>query len=286
MRRGGKTKRKTQKLRCDADEREHVDLLGLLGSGEVDGREGEVRGLGGVDTSGSDVESAEGSDETHSSSSLVDGGRDHELGDGEEQEGDGEEEEDEEESDGRLEGSKHHQEGEDEPSHEVDTKSGLELSLRVLSGKDTRAGPVDQSERKPKGSVRGESGGSEGVTTSELPHSSEELSESSETHGHSDDDVGVGDSSDSTVVPRKDEGGRRESEETERSRVRELPVVDGERGLRGIERVSSRSDGSVDRVSVSSSVSVRGRVVVGLLVVVKGSSSVSVFEIGHVCFRR
>lgn len=44
-------------------------------------------------------------DETHSSSSLVDGGRDHELGDGEEQEGDGEEEEDEEESDGRLEGS-------------------------------------------------------------------------------------------------------------------------------------------------------------------------------------
>lgn len=61
MRRGGKTKRKTQKLRCDADEREHVDLLGLLGSGEVDGREGEVRGLGGVDTSGSDVESAEGS---------------------------------------------------------------------------------------------------------------------------------------------------------------------------------------------------------------------------------
>ena len=74
-----------------------------------------------------------------------------------------------------------------QPGDEVDAERGRELSLSVVGGQDARAGPVDESKREPERSVGGEGGRSERVSGRKLPHSGEQLGESSKAERHADD---------------------------------------------------------------------------------------------------
>jgi len=166
-----------------------------------------------------------------------------ELGNTEEQEGDPEEEEDGAEGDGRLVGGDEHDEGEGEPGHQVDAEGVVELACISVGGEDTRGWPEDEGEGDPESTVRRESSCTEGVTSRELPHASKKLDEASDTDGHSDDQVGGGDVAGIDVEEGEDQGRRREGEETERTGVTELPVVDGETGLGHVDGSTGESIG-------------------------------------------
>ena len=81
--------------------------------------EGDVGGLGGVESSGAGVVGAEGGDDSEVATSLVHDGLAGEGTSGEEGKGDEEEEEDGREGERRLVGGEEHDEGEDEPRDQL-----------------------------------------------------------------------------------------------------------------------------------------------------------------------
>jgi len=199
---------------------------------EGDDGESDVRSLGCVQTRGTRVVCAQRGDDTKGTSSLDDSDLASEVSGGEEDEGDEEEEEHRGECDRCLVGADEHDEGEHKPGKQVDTEGVGELagvsSVRV---DNTSAGNEDACVGDPETTIRGEGGGTEGVAASKLPHASQELDETSYTDCHTDDDIRDGDVTGLDVVQGEDEGRRGEREEAQRSRVGELPVVDGETGL-------------------------------------------------------
>jgi len=192
------------------DLEEGVGLLGDTGVGVVPGEEG--------------------SEETKDTTSLDEAGVGDtgghvwadEMPESEEEEGEIEGEEEREEGDGGLHGAEEEDKGEDEPAHEVEAKDILEFSWRVGVW-DTEGGGVDDGPRDPEATVGGESGGSKGVAASHFPHTSEKLDQSTVAIGQSDNDSWSMDAASVQVEERKDECGKGESREAERSWVGELP---------------------------------------------------------------
>jgi len=177
----------------------HLNLSAL---GEITDREDEIPRVMSIDTSGSGVESKGSSEDAESTTGFGDLDVLGEFTDHEEHEGDRQEEEQAGQDEGRAKGTSEHDGGEDEPSHEVDTKRIVELAGggTTESSEDTRAGNEDRAEREPEATIRGEGSSTEGVSTCELPHTSEELAETTDTEGHSDYNIGLSDMASLDVV--------------------------------------------------------------------------------------
>jgi hypothetical protein len=225
----GKRKKKKERPQHKSH---HEPLVILRGAGKGEGGEGDVRSLGGVQASSADVVGEHGSDDTESTTSLVDDSLASEFSSGEQDEGDEQEEEHRGEHDGGLVGGEEHDEGEDEPGDQVDSQSASELiRLALVSSQDTAGWPEDQSERNPEATIGREGGSTEGVAGSELPHTSEKLAQSSHTDCHTDNNIWCGDAPSAHVIEGKDQSGGGEREETQWCGVAKLAVVDGESGL-------------------------------------------------------
>lgn len=91
-------------------------------------------------------------------------------------------------------------------------------------------------------SVRRECGSTKCVTGGKLPHTGQELAETSIPKGHSENEVGSMDPSCLNVEHGEHEGGRAKAHQTERSRIGELSVKDGEGRLRVVDGVSTGSN--------------------------------------------
>lgn len=142
-----------------------------------------------------------------------------------EQESEVKSEEKQEECDGRSERAHQQDEGEDEPAHQEESESVVESSRGTATvGRDDveATGSQDDREGNPETTVGGESSSTESVAAGNLPHTGEELDETTVSEGDSDDDVGLSDTASSQVDQGQDEGGESEGGETERSRVGEV----------------------------------------------------------------
>jgi hypothetical protein len=118
------------------------------------------------------------------------------------------------------------QEGDDKPGSQKDSNSAGEfLAVTGVGGGNTEARVKEGREGHPETAVASESGRAEGVSSGELPHSSGELSKTTNEAGHADDSISVRDSTSLDVVHREDESGGGEREEAERTRVAEGPQL-------------------------------------------------------------
>jgi len=133
------------------------------------------------------------------------------------------------------------------------------IGIVSVSGEDARAGPEDEREREPETAKRRERGGTEGVTSSKLPHASEELDKTTDTNGHANNEIRSSDASGTNVEEREDQGGRCEREQSKGCWVSELPVVDGETGLGEID-----ATGAMSATNAEGSIAANMREVVGL----------------------
>lgn len=227
----------------------------LVLAGELDDGEGEVARVGGQETSGSDVPSDGGGEDTKRTTGGLDLGVAGELGDEEEQESDVEEEEEGDQTHRRSERGHEHDEGEDEPGTQVDTDGIGNLSfghtaLVVGALNHAEPGDLDDGVTPPESAVTREGGSTESVTCGKLPHSGEELGNTTVADGETDNDVGNSDAASLDVVHGQDKGGGGEAKQTQRRGVGESTMVDGEGGLRGVLRVSSRGEGT-DRLGTA-----------------------------------
>jgi hypothetical protein len=217
--------------------------LGLATAGTASGGPGEV-GNGDDEeavavisqTSQGVVPSGERSQETEETTSLDDGrgrgaiGTDQ-VANTQQQEGQVEEEEQQEEGNGRAEGAEEQDGGEDEPAHQEQTHRIIEevgTAIRLERRHDLEAArSQDDSESDPETTIRRQSSGTESVSDSHFPHTSEQLDETTITESETDDDVGSGETASAHVDGAQDESGERESAQAERSRVGELAVHHG-----------------------------------------------------------
>jgi len=133
------------------------------------------------------------------------------------------------------------------------------IGIVSVSSEDARAGPEDEREGEPETAERRERGGTEGVTSSKLPHASEELDKTTDTNGHANNEIGSSNASGTNVEEREDQGGRCEREQSKGCRVSELPVVDGETGLREVDAA-----GAMSPTNAEGSIAANMREVVGL----------------------
>lgn len=178
------------------------------------------------------------------------------------QEGDVQEEEQQEEGNGRAEGAEQQDGGEDEPAHQEQTHRVIEeVGTTILLERRHNfeaARSQDNSEGNPETTVRGQSSGTKGVSDSHfpgakrvssaraiydmilsnwtraqlhrvatnLPHTSQQLDETTITESETDDNVGSSKTTSAHVDGTQDESGEGESAQAERSRVGELAVLD------------------------------------------------------------
>jgi len=96
-----------------------------------------------------------------------------------------------------------------------------------VGGSDTEIGVKEGSVGQPETAIRGESGSAESVAGGELPHPSSKLSETADEASHTDDGVGDGNIASMDVIHGQDEGRAGEGEETERTRVTQVPQLRG-----------------------------------------------------------
>lgn len=178
------------------------------------------------------------------------------------QEGDVQEEEQQEEGNGRAEGAEQQDGGEDEPAHQEQTHRVIEeVGTTVLLERRHNfeaTGSQNNSEGNPETTVRGQSSGTKSVSDSHfpdakrvsnaraiydmifieldegqlhrvatnLPHTSQQLDETTITESETDDNVGSSKTTSAHVNGTQDESGEGESAQAERSRVGELAVLD------------------------------------------------------------
>lgn len=211
------------------------------------------------------VPGRESSEEAEETTSLGDGGGRGAIGadqvrNTQQQEGHVQEEEQQEEGNGRAEGAEEQDGGEDEPAHQEQTHRVIEevgTAIRLERTHNLKAArSQDDSESDPETTVRGQSSGTESVTDSHfpgakrisigcsmsgfllelagpnsarrcdnLPHTSQQLDETTITESEADDDVGRGKTASTHVDGTQDESRERESAQAERSRVGELAVL-------------------------------------------------------------
>lgn len=191
----------------------------------------------------SDVSGDGGGEDTEGTTGFGDVDLAREEAAEEEEEGEVKEEEEGGEGDGRPQTGDEEDKGDDEPGRQVDTKSRVELfNPCSISLDNAKLRNVENGERDPESSVRRESGSTKCVTGGKLPHTGQELAKTSVPKGHSENDVGSVDSSCLNVEQGEHEGSCAECQQTERRRVGELSVEDGEGRLRVVDGVSTGSD--------------------------------------------
>lgn len=91
------------------------------------------------------------------------------------------------------------------------------------------------------------------VTASPLLNTGYQLNQTTVSEGHSEDNVGLADTSCTDIVHGKDERGGCETEQTQGCRVGELSVVNWEGGLTGVDGVTTGRD-LWDKGSLASSI--------------------------------
>jgi len=174
------------------------------------------------------VESDGGSDETESSTNLVDGKVVSELADHEEEESHIEKEEEGHQGDVDLQGRQEEDEGNDEPGSQKDADGvGKLFGDFGVGSRDTVVGVKEGREGQPETSVRSKSSRAERIASSEFPHSSSELSKATDETGHADDGIGDRDTAGADVVHGEDESGAGEGEEAKRTRITDDPQLGG-----------------------------------------------------------
>jgi len=160
----------------------------------VEGTDGEGEGWVGFSlekAGNTDVVSNDGSDDTEDTASLVDVGTCVESASGENGESDSEEEEQHNEADALSETDDAEVPGDDRPGNQVDTNSRGEFSRVSVGSDDAASGDEDGRVRQPENTVGGECGCTEGVSFGELPHTREELGESTAEDSHTNYNIGV-----------------------------------------------------------------------------------------------
>lgn len=93
------------------------------------------------------------------------------------------------------------------PHDEVETKGVVEHLLVLVRLKDAKLGNVEASERDPESAVRGESGGTESVTTGPFLNTGNDLGETTVAKGETEDDIGNSDVTGLAVEEGENEGG-------------------------------------------------------------------------------
>jgi len=200
-----------------------------VAAGEGTEGESEPRVVLGQQLGGTGVESGRGSGKTDGSTSLVDSELFGELAGHKEEEGQVKEEEEGDQGDVDPQGRQEEEESDDEPGSQEDSNGASELAWVASVGRgDTEAGVKEACVGQPETTVTGESSRAKRVPSGKLPHSSGELSKTTNEASHTDDGVRDGDAPSRDVVHGEDEsrGGKRE--ETKRAWVAEGP----ERGNR------------------------------------------------------
>jgi len=174
------------------------------------------------------VESGGGSGETESSTDFVDREALGKLADHEEEESHIEKGEDGDQGDVNLEGCQEKEEADDKPCSQKDSESVGKLARSICVGsRNTEVGMKNGSVGQPETSKRRESSRAERITSSKLPHSSEDLSKTTDETSHTDNGVRNNNTAGLDVVHGEDEGGAREREETKRTRVTDDPQLRG-----------------------------------------------------------
>lgn len=187
-------------------------------------RESEPRIFVGQQLGSASVEGSCSSGKTDGSTRLVDTEVFRELASHEKEEGEVEEEEKGDQRDVDPEGRQEEDECDDEPGCQEDSDTVGELSrVSAVGGSNTEAGVKEGSVGHPKAAVTGESSRAEGVTSGKLPHSSDELSKTTNETGHSDDGIRDSDTASLDVEHGEDEGGGGEGEETKGAGVADFP---------------------------------------------------------------
>jgi len=215
-------------------------------------RESEPRVFVGQQLSQTGVESGKGSGDTDTSTRLMDGFVSGELAGHEEEEGQVEEEEEDDKCDVNPQGCQEEEEGDNEPCRQKDSNGAGELfSFTGVSSGNTVAGVKEGRVGQPKAAVTGESSRAECIASDKLPHSSGELSQTTDEAGHTDDGICDSDTASLDVVHREDEGGGGEREETKRTRVADLPQRGGALHVGvGSERAMSSTGAVVNAVRI------------------------------------
>jgi hypothetical protein len=172
-------------------------------------------GLSVKEVSEADVVGNECNNNTDSSTSLADSGGSVDFTGSKECEGESKEPEEEDEGDALANGDNAEPRGDHAPTDEIDAKSACELSLHSVGSTDARTRNQDCGIGKPESTVGSEGCSTESVALGELPHASEELSETTTEDGHANNDVGVSDGADLEVVHREHESCRCERKETQ-----------------------------------------------------------------------
>jgi len=174
------------------------------------------------------VESSGGGGKTETSTGLVDRKILGELADHEEEESYIEKGEDGDQGDVDPQGSQKEEEGYDKPGGQKDSESVGELARGIgVGSRNTEVGMKNGGVGQPETAKRGESSRAERITGGKLPHSGKDLSKSTNETSHTDDGIRNNDTAGMDIVHGEDEGGTREGEEAERTRVADDPQLRG-----------------------------------------------------------
>jgi len=177
---------------------------------------------------GTGVEGGSGSGKANRSTRLVNCEALRELAGHEEEEGQVEEEEEGDQGDVDSQGRQEEEEGDDKPGSQEDPDSVSELARDFLvGGSNTETRVKEGGIGQPETAVAGESSSAKRIASGELPHSSDELSETTNETSHANDGVGDGDTASLYVVHGEHESGGSEGVETERTGVAKDPQLRG-----------------------------------------------------------
>jgi len=220
-----------------------------LTAGEGSEGESEQGVLLSQELRGTSVEGGSGSGKADGSTRLVNGEALRELAGHEEEEGQVEEEEEGDQGDVDSQGCQEEEEGDDKPGTQEDPDSARKLARDFLiGGRNTETGVKEGGVGQPETTVAGESSSAERIASGKLPHSGNELSETTNETGHADDGVGDGDTASLHVVHGEHESGGSEGVETKRTGVAKDPQLRGgivDIGMGGESAVGSATAGVV-----------------------------------------
>jgi hypothetical protein len=163
----------------------------------------------------------EGGNNTNSTTCLSGVSRVGEFSSGEDEEGDGKQAEEDDEADVLAKSTNEEEESDQTPCDEIDSKCAGELAggRTAIGCQDSAGRDQDGRVGHPESTIRSECGSTKDVTAGELPHTRQQLGETTAEDGHADNGVGVVDAPGLEVEQRQDESRRREREEAERAGV-------------------------------------------------------------------
>jgi len=194
-------------------------LLGKNSTRHVDGLDDKVRVLLVGNTSVRIVPGNNRSNESKVAANLAANGRVAKMRNGEEKEGNVKEQEKTEECNGRLESQHEHDKGEEKPAEQKETNNIVKVCGIVVSLSDTKGLGLESSPSEPESTVRRKSSGTKGVLNDNLPHTSQELNETTVEVCKTNDTRGVGDTSSMNVNQGKNKSSQGKSAKTKGRRV-------------------------------------------------------------------